>query len=418
MLTKTYIKSLKPREKTYKEKCGTNNGLSIEVNSIKKGGTKCFIGQTRYRSKQKTVYIGTFGDDAGQITSPSEANEEWIKIRKWTMNTGKDPVQFSKETKVNLKTEKTIGDAIEEFLRYKKGQIKAGVLKEYSYKLRNQVLTKIDKDTPLITLEWGNGSGREQIMALIKKIEDGGKGGNYDLAHRCRSLLSQVFARAIFIGWMKRYENPAERLRGEKVNHQPTHHPTIDWDEVPDLIQAINLNKPNAQVQQVMTFLRTGTLTRLEWDWIDWEKELMTIPATTRGLKRRKGVNDNIDHLVPLTKQMIQLLNKAKEYSGDSKYVFLPLMRSRYPHLDPSAPNNYLRNLGYKGKMRAHGWRRNALGDGKDAIKGTTEVIRRQMGHLPEGKVLKAYDKSLLLEERQSFLQDWCNVLEEKGLKI
>ena len=93
-------------------------------------------------------------------------------------------------------------------------------------------------------------------------------------------------------------------------------------------------------------------------------------------------------------------------------------MRSRYEHLDPSAPNNYLRNLGYKGKIRAHGWRRNALGDGKDQLKGTTEVIQRQMGHLPQGKVLKAYDKSLLLDERRKFLEDWCSLLVKKGLEI
>ena len=68
--------------------------------------------------------------------------------------------------------------------------------------------------------------------------------------------------------------------------------------------------------------------------------------------------------------------------------------------------------------MRAHGWRRNALGDGKDVIKADTEVIQRQMGHLPKGKVLKAYDTSLLLDERRTFLEDWCDALTDQGLKI
>ena len=167
-----------------------------------------------------------------------------------------------------------------------------------------------------------------------------------------------------------------------------------------------------------MTFLRAGALTRLEWDWIDWKNDLLTISGTTSGLKRVKDVNDHIDHLVPLTKQMKELLLRAQEFSSGKRYVFQPQMQSKYGHLNPSAPNNYLRSLGYKGVLRAHGWRRNALGDGKDVIKADTEVIQRQMGHLPKGKVLKAYDTSLLLDERRTFLEDWCDALTDQGLKI
>ena len=71
-----------------------------------------------------------------------------------------------------------------------------------------------------------------------------------------------------------------------------------------------------------MTFLRAGALTRLEWDWIDWEKDLLPISGTTSGLKRVKDVNDHIDHLVPLTKQMKQLLLIAQEFSSGKRYIF------------------------------------------------------------------------------------------------
>ena len=36
---------------------------------------------------------------------------------------------------------------------------------------------------------------------------------------------------------------------------------------------------------------------------------------------------------------------------------------------------------------------------GKDVLKFDGEVIQKQMGHLPEGKVKQAYDGSLLLDE-------------------
>ena len=58
------------------------------------------------------------------------------------------------------------------------------------------------------------------------------------------------------------------------------------------------------------------------------------------------------------------------------------------------------------------------VGESMNKIKADTEVIQRQMGHLPKGKVLKAYDTSLLLDERRTFLEDWCDALTDQGLKI
>lgn len=68
--------------------------------------------------------------------------------------------------------------------------------------------------------------------------------------------------------------------------------------------------------------------------------------------------------------------------------------------------------------MRAHGWRRTTLTAGKDVLKFDGDVIQKQMGHLPEGKVKQAYDGSLLLEERRDFLNQWCQLLVETGLKV
>ena len=104
--------------------------------------------------------------------------------------------------------------------------------------------------------------------------------------------------------------------------------------------------------------------------------------------------------------------------NGDTPYVFAPLRESRFPHLDPSAPNNFLRSIGYKDVLRAHGWRSTALTTGIDVLGVERDVIKRQMGHLPEGKVNQAYDKALRLEERRKFLNDWCELLFANGLAV
>lgn len=40
------------------------------------------------------------------------------------------------------------------------------------------------------------------------------------------------------------------------------------------------------------------------------------------------------------------------------------------------------------------------------------------MGHLIGDKVRKAYDNSLMLDERRAFLEQWSKLLVEEGLKI
>jgi hypothetical protein len=46
------------------------------------------------------------------------------------------------------------------------------------------------------------------------------------------------------------------------------------------------------------------------------------------------------------------------------------------------------------------------------------EIIQRQMGHLIGDKVRKAYDNSLMLEERREFLEKWSKLLVAEGLKV
>ena len=91
---------------------------------------------------------------------------------------------------------------------------------------------------------------------------------------------------------------------------------------------------------------------------------------------------------------------------------------SRYPHLDPESPNNLLKGLGYREVLRAHGWRSLPLTAGQEVLKAPHVIIQRQMGHLIGDKVRKAYDKSLMLEERREFLEQWCKLLVKNGLKI
>ncbi len=253
------------------------------------GGRKYFKG----RVKGTEVWLGTFGNRGGEL-SLKNAREKYFEIKDFCQ---KNEVSYAEYKREKL-SEWTLKDAIDHCLKECSKRIKQTTYREYDRKL-NQVLTLIDGSTPIKELEWVIG-GKERIEEVISKIENGGKGRNYDLARRCRNLLKQVFDGAIFKGKFTRGQNPAS-IEGRVIYiHRESHHPHLEWEEVPEFLEKVSLNScnshPFAQMAtkfMLMSFLRAGALTRLKWDWIDWDKKLLTIDGTTSGLKRNKEVNDD-----------------------------------------------------------------------------------------------------------------------------
>ena len=403
--------SLTPKLTPYKR--GLGNGLSILVDPK---GAKYFTG----RIKGQSVWIGTFGKKGSKL-SLADAKNKFNEIKKHCYI---NEITFSEYKRKKNKTKKeewVLKDAVNHFLKECELTVKETTFKEYTRKL-NQVLSLIDGQTPLQELERVNG-GKEIIEDIISKIQNGGKGNNFDLGNRCRNLLKQVFDLAEDIGKMGDGQNPANRKKIRK--HKVTHHPTISWEEVPEVLEKVSLNPCNSHpISQLatklsfMTFLRSGALTRLEWGMIDEKRKLLIIDGKTSGLKRKKDCNDHIPHYVPITPHMEKIFARAKRFNQGEKYIFTPIRESRFPHLDPSAPNNFLRTLGFEGKLVSHGWRSVALTNGIDLLKTPKEVIKKQMGHLPDNKVDQAYDKSLMLEERRIFLNKWCDLLVANGLEV
>ena len=403
--------SLTPKLIPYKR--GLGNGLSILVDPK---GAKYFTG----RIKGQSVWIGTFGKKGSKL-SLADAKNKFNEIKKHCYI---NEITFSEYKRKKNKTKKeewVLKDAVNHFLKECELNVKETTFKEYTRKL-NQVLSLIDGQTPLQELERVNG-GKEIIEDIISKIQNGGKGNNFDLGNRCRNLLKQVFDLAEDIGKMGDGQNPANRKKIRK--HKVTHNPTISWEEVPEILEKVSLNPCNSHpISQLatklsfMTFLRSGALTRLEWGMIDEKRKLLIIDGKTSGLKRKKDCNDHIPHYVPITPHMEKIFARAKRFNQGEKYIFTPIRESRFPHLDPSAPNNFLRTLGFEGKLVSHGWRSVALTNGIDLLKTPKEVIKKQMGHLPDNKVDQAYDKSLMLEERRIFLNKWCDLLVANGLEV
>ena len=69
-------------------------------------------------------------------------------------------------------------------------------------------------------------------------------------------------------------------------------------------------------------------------------------------------------------------------------------------------------------QVTSHGWRKTLMTAGKSIFGRDQEMLKKQLGHIPEGKVNQAYDFSQLIKHRRKFLTEYGKALLDMGLMI
>ena len=156
-----------------------------------------------------------------------------------------------------------------------------------------------------------------------------------------------------------------------------------------------------------LTFVRPGELRRAEWT----EFDLDTAEWRISGEKMKSRV----PHVVPLSRQALDVLRELQPLTGSGRYVF-PGLRGRDRAMSENTVNAALRRMGYrKDEMTGHGFRSmastilNEQGWHRDAIE-------RQLAHGERDAVRAAYNYAEHLPERRKMMQAWANYLD--GLRI
>ncbi|SMY18207.1 tyrosine-type recombinase/integrase [Photobacterium aquimaris] len=151
-------------------------------------------------------------------------------------------------------------------------------------------------------------------------------------------------------------------------------------------------------------FLRPTEIRNLKWEYVDFEDALIRIPAEE--MKRGR------EHLVPMSKQVVQQLKSIKAVTGYSELVF-PNQRDSSKPISKNVLTNRLRDLGYPADvMSAHGFRSTASTILHE--KGWEhDVIEVQLAHLTGTATSRAYNRSIYLAERKKLMQEWADYLNE-----
>tara|TARA_S200000501_G_scaffold58634_1_gene49024 strand:- start:362 stop:1606 length:1245 start_codon:yes stop_codon:yes gene_type:complete len=414
-MTLSYTEFLKRTPSVKIQKYGLGQGLYGGIEPEHKGGGKfLYWRNSRYEKRIGTIKGGV---------SEKKARRKVAEYQN-LVSQGKNPITFSKKTPVYTKTFKDAADRWFNSIN-NSNHLAEITIQNYKKQLYNQALPFIGANTLLSDLAWTDETtkGREIIMDMVTRFRKGRTG---EQARKILGVCRQVFNYAIDLGWMSKRSNPCQLP--ENWKQVKGHNPTITWEEVPKLIEDINLNECEGtyEVQtavrfMLMSFLRASTVVSLKWSWIKDVDGIncFVIPPDTAGMKKQrlKVRNGEIEpHYLPITEEMQVLLDDIKVKTGHSQYVFLSSRGKKYPHICPDAPNKHLRELGYKDKLTAHGWRSVALTAGQDVFNFPHDIIQRQMGHEIGDKVRKAYDRSKCLEKRLKFLNAWCDSLSNMGL--
>ncbi len=227
------------------------------------------------------------------------------------------------------------------------------------------------------------------------------------LAAKARGYLNSIVNYAILEGL--REDGRLLSLRGALPKTDKGHIPAaVEVSEVKAVAQAIAAYPMKvtraALTISMLTAQRPGNVVSMEWAEVDLDAAEWAIPAPK--MKMRHA------HLVPLSRQAIDVLQSMAVHTAGQKHVFPALYRQTTPHLHRDALSNALRKMGFQGRHATHGFRGMFRTVARERLGLAADVLEAQLAHAKKNEVQKAYDRTQFLDERRLAVQQWADYLD------
>ncbi|TON09201.1 integrase [Vibrio parahaemolyticus] len=257
------------------------------------------------------------------------------------------------------------------------------------------------------------------IIELLKPIE---AKGSLETVKRLAQRLNEVMNFTTNCGLIQ--ANPLTGIKAAFKKPKKENMAALTPAELPELMGAL----ANASIKrttrcliewQLHTMTRPAEASGARWDEINWEEKVWTIPAER--MKKRR------EHRIPLTEQMLALLEVMKPISGHRDFVF-PSDRDPKKPCNSQTANMALKRMGFAGRLVSHGLR---------SLASTTlneqgfnpDLVESALAHVDDNQVRSAYNRTDYLERRKPMMSWWSGHIEEaakgslsvtgtKGLKV
>jgi len=386
-LTELQVLKVKPQAKPCKLSDG--GGLFLLVAAT---GGKLWKYSYRFGGKQKTLALGKYPD-----TGLKDAREKHANARK-LLAQGIDPSE-------NRKAEKAAGvdraaNSFEVIAR--EWYSKNATSWNESHGVR--IIRRFERDI----FPWIGGKPiadltAPDLLSVVRRIESRGA---VETAHRGLQNCGQVLRYAVATG---------RALRDVSVDLRDALTPAIGKNlaavtepaQVAPMLRAFDGYEGSFVVKCALrlaplVFVRPGELRRAEWADIDLDN------AEWRYLVTKTKT----PHIVPLSRQAVEILIELKALTGDGQYVF-PGARSNGRPMSDNAILAAMRRMGIaKDEMSGHGFRAMTRTIMDEVLNIRVDLIEHQLAHAVKDPNGRAYNRTAHLPERKKMMQLWADYLD------
>lgn len=409
----TTLRNAKPENKRYRISVGGSVYLEVMTTGRK-------VWRMRYRRPvTKNQVILTIGDypDISQPDARQAARDAKALLAK-----GIDPAEHRKQQELIRQQE-----AEEEAERIKRKVTNSfenvardwhanrhKTLKKWSDKHAAKILTALNDD---VFKEIGNRPIADlkapDFLDVIQIVVDRGA---LETARKINQWINAICRYAAVRGLVQ--HNEAANIDTDEL---PTlarrHNPHLAPEDLREFIRDVDGGDMGEIVKigilfTLHTLARTGEARFAKWSEFDFESRLWIIPAERMKMRR--------PHVVPLSEQVIALLERLRAFTGQYEYLFVT--RGWNKPMSENAMLYALYRLGWKGRVTVHGLR----GTGSTILNDSdsdfnADWIESALAHVDKNTIRAAYNHALYLEERRKMMQwysDYLDGLQEKAQVI
>ena len=386
-LTARQVETAKPKEKSYKLFDG--GGLYLEVTAK---GSRYWRMKYRFGGKEKRLAFGVF-----PIVTLAEVREMRNQAKK-ILAAGGDPGEIKKEEKAIQKL--NTGNTFEAVAR----EWHTSKADRWSLRYRDEIIDTFEKDIfPYIGKRPIAEIKPLELLETLRKME---KRGALEKMRKVRQRCGEVYRYAIITG--RAEYNPAPDLASALTPPKKQHFPFLTAEELPYFLKDLagytgSVITKTATKIILLTAVRTQELRFARWQDIDLEKGIWEIPADVMKMKR--------PHVVPLSKQVIELFTLLKPLSGHYELVFIGRNDHRKP-ISKESVNQVIELLGYKGRLTGHGFRHTMSTILHE--KGYNSAwIETQLAHIDKNAIRGTYNHAQYMDGRREMMQWYADYMDE-----
>ena len=241
------------------------------------------------------------------------------------------------------------------------------------------------------------------VIELLRPIE---AKGSLETVKRLSQRLNEIMNFATNCGLIR--ANPLTGIKAAFKKPKKQNMATLVPAELPELMRALSYASIKLTTRcliewQLHTMTRPSEAAGAKWEEINLNAKVWIIPAER--MKKRR------EHRIPLTDQMIELLELMKPISGHREFIF-PSDREPTKSCNSQTANMALKRMGFSGRLVSHGLR---------SLASTTlneqafdkDLVESALSHVEENQVRGAYNHADYLDRRRSMMSWWSGHIEE-----